>query len=1131
MEQPEKLRRNFIQSILQHVINSLPCVGNIAGTSLMLIICGVTVGSLYPELKSGEVGPSIYSFLTGMGVNLFSGVLEKLRTKKDKNEPVTRQDIDSILEIIKGTRLDEQLNDESFQREIRNQFARLDIIAYLVTYGQQNTARFIIDALSTRIDLLNVNIVNSIDQETVQVKQLSEDVKKLTQAILISQGKRTTARVPAPPGRHMFISYSSADGDDLADKLHNYLESEGIEAWLDKYDIKPGDEWDTMIQAAIEDCQLFIFVVTPGSVRSTVCSNEWTYAISIHKPVILALWKDASIPLRLNRLQYIDFRPDHSLFMQGLAKLRLSYHEVGKPIISREKAIEQEGTASQKIEYEKGKYTNDLTFSHNIQIINPLPQNIMGNRFKNRDTDQAKIVNWLEAGIPIVGIYGRGGIGKTALACKVLSDLMNSTSEHYLHGIVYLGSGSGGATGISIERIFSDLVKLLSNESKEIVIANFRDTQSTTAQKTSKLLHLLNSRNFVLFLDNLENLQDPISHKLLDPELESFFEITAKQGRNLRILVTSRLPLKLSNSIASQERRISLSAGLPLEHAIALLIDLDEDGQAHLREAPQEKLEMLVAKTRGFPRALEAVVGFLKNSSLSGLDELLRNNILFSKEVTQIIVQQAIIRLSPISLQVMEGMAIFGRPVTEGAIEFLLAPFMDTSDLHDILDGLVRSYFISYNKATKLFSMHPIDQEYCYYRIPVGTIDDVSKHIPIYSRYGLHYRAAECYKLQRRPKDQWNDFSDIVPMLNEFDQHVICENYDSAASILLDVEYQFLSVQGHYNLAAKMFESLKNKIKDKRIEMECDHRLARSYYSVGKMQKSVNEDNKALSIAVSLNDQIMQATCLGGMGFSSSALGKPRVAMSYYERALKVLPAEEDMVGRAWYLNGMGISFFDLGQYSKAYEYYLKGYSIAPSEKDGRIVAAMCLGNAAESLIFLKEFNEAKKLAHKALQIANDHDYIAGLSYFNYYLALSEFYSEQPNLDAARISAENASKYNEPLLNHCVWVLLGSIILRQGFPSVASNAFMKAIEHADNLLREYPEDCNALDSKGVAFCGLTLCGETEALSSAKKILEKARKVSRDKGIVDQTLRLIEAISEVDKDKRLIDISAMMAQYF
>jgi len=110
-------------------------------------------------------------------------------------------------------------------------------------------------------------------------------------------------------GKHIFISYARADGEDFAKKLHELFEARGLSAWMDtRGGIAPSTLWDNEIQKAIDEASILVFVMTPGSIASENCHDEWSYALNLGKTVIpLLALKAQPIPMRLHRIQYIDF--------------------------------------------------------------------------------------------------------------------------------------------------------------------------------------------------------------------------------------------------------------------------------------------------------------------------------------------------------------------------------------------------------------------------------------------------------------------------------------------------------------------------------------------------------------------------------------------------------------------------------------------------------------------------------------------------------------------------------------------------------------------------------------------------------------------------------------------------------
>ncbi len=124
------------------------------------------------------------------------------------------------------------------------------------------------------------------------------------------------------PGHH-FLSYSRFDAEDFALRLHDALEAgaSSFSVWLDKTDLKPGQDWDEQIADAIRVCDSLLFVMTRDSINpQSTCKLEWTRALKFKKPVIpLLLHPDVELPFRLATRQYLDFTRD---FDSALTKLR-----------------------------------------------------------------------------------------------------------------------------------------------------------------------------------------------------------------------------------------------------------------------------------------------------------------------------------------------------------------------------------------------------------------------------------------------------------------------------------------------------------------------------------------------------------------------------------------------------------------------------------------------------------------------------------------------------------------------------------------------------------------------------------------------------------------------------------------
>lgn len=114
-----------------------------------------------------------------------------------------------------------------------------------------------------------------------------------------------------------FLSYAREDSD-FALTLAKDLKSAGACVWLDQLDISPGQHWDSAIQEALASCAHALVILSPSSTNSNNVMDEVSYALDEQKTVIPVLHKECTIPFRLRRLQYSDFRRD---YQEGLKTL------------------------------------------------------------------------------------------------------------------------------------------------------------------------------------------------------------------------------------------------------------------------------------------------------------------------------------------------------------------------------------------------------------------------------------------------------------------------------------------------------------------------------------------------------------------------------------------------------------------------------------------------------------------------------------------------------------------------------------------------------------------------------------------------------------------------------------------
>jgi hypothetical protein len=145
-----------------------------------------------------------------------------------------------------------------------------------------------------------------------------------------------------------FISYSRTN-KDFALELAKELKAAGFLIWFDQLDIPTGSRWDDEIQKALEQCEIFMVILTPNSIASNNVKDEIGYAIDSNKRILPVLLENANIPFRLRRFQYVDFT--NKSYNEGinLAKqlLRNLLNEPTEPKLATSPEAQNQNTKSE----------------------------------------------------------------------------------------------------------------------------------------------------------------------------------------------------------------------------------------------------------------------------------------------------------------------------------------------------------------------------------------------------------------------------------------------------------------------------------------------------------------------------------------------------------------------------------------------------------------------------------------------------------------------------------------------------------------------------------------------------------------------------------------------------------------
>ena len=191
----------------------------------------------------------------------------------------------------------------------------------------------------------------------------------------------------------LFFSYSRVNSDFVL-KLATDLRKAGLNLWLDQLDIEPGDHWDESINEALNNCDTLLVILSSASVSSENVMDEVAFALEKGKQVVPILLEDCSVPFRLRRLQYVDFKYDYD---KGFTRLENSLR------IDRVSEREKEAEIPNRAQRRNHKLTDTPPFEGTQS--GPAPQ-LASHANKTLLSSGLKYPIGILAGIALIGLLG-----------------------------------------------------------------------------------------------------------------------------------------------------------------------------------------------------------------------------------------------------------------------------------------------------------------------------------------------------------------------------------------------------------------------------------------------------------------------------------------------------------------------------------------------------------------------------------------------------------------------------------------------------------------------------------------------------------------------------------------------------
>ncbi|HPS91343.1 MAG TPA: tetratricopeptide repeat protein [Methanothrix sp.] len=762
-------------------------------------------------------------------------------------------------------------------------------------------------------------------------------------------------------GEEVFISYSRKD-EDFVHKLEEKLEKFRVRIWRDKRSIPAGESWDSFIEEAIKQCNRFLIVLSSNSTESENVEKEIDAAISSDRLIVPIRIDSCGIPDPIKKRKHncIDFSPadlendsdSFRLLLEGLGVLHPPESSL---------------------------------FRSPAQIRSP-PRNFTG-----REKELVDLLARFKKGAAVVALRGMGGIGKTAVACRIAEQLRDFYPDGQL--LVEL-DGTGEAPmkpSEAMARIIHsyDAGARLPDDDKER--ENFYRT-------------FLNKKRALIFLDNA--LDDRQVQPLLPPP-ESSVIVTSRQELSLPTIPVNLFEtdksIELLKAILGEKRAIKqeyesslaeiarLCGHLPLALCLA---------GTYLAKSRDLSPEDYVGDLQDERSRLEHIDKGSKRSEEIGVEASL--NLSYS-------------RLPFEAARVFRMLSVFPND-----FDFRAEEVICQDEGHEQLKELLQWSLVEYQEETKRYRLHDLVRIFVSGRLLEMDGEDAKNEAR--QRHAEHYRGVLYSTTELYEK------GDILAGLNTFDLErmniesawawakenmvksnaaaLICSSFLNGPYLLdlrlhpseriLWIETALTasrrlndrSMEGVHlgNLGNAYFcigddrkaiqyyeEHLRyaSEIVDKRGEGTDLRNLGLAYYALGDSRKAIEYCDQALAIAREIEDRRSEGYALDTLGSAYCAQGDARKAIEYHEQALAIFRDIGDIIGEAADLGDLGQAYAALKNVRKAIEYYKQQLAISCKIGDRR-GEGNALGNLGSAYSDLGDARKAIDYYEQALAILRE---------------------------------------------------------------------------------------------------------------------------------------------------------------
>ncbi|MEV4139348.1 AAA family ATPase [Dactylosporangium sp. NPDC049742] len=937
----------------------------------------------------------------------------------------------------------------------------------------------------------------------------------------------------------VFICYSHTPGDsEFAKWLFEQLRGPDfkLDPKMDVHTLGIGTYWSEAIPAVIKTCEMLLFVRSRFAINARVCRREIDAALVEGLEIAnLRIDSDATDFERTWGHMSVDFSRGREAGLRMLKdRLRQRQTPEGRLLSMtysldhhRDRLRHADGPhhahhqrEAERLEREIAVLTNSLKRASSLGVATArrepdVEQPATVDLVERVDEAAAVRAALKDAEPGVLIVSGPAGVGKTTMVRAELDRLLqdeaadpagDSTVVHY-----HLAR-AGSALGATI-LTGSDTPK-----------RRRLDPAGGVRQVIDKAISDAKGARAIIVIDAADHLQGPVSHRLVDLDLEDVFErlYDHRNRHRIKILLVCREAPQASpdKSWLLLSRHVRLDRGLTLDQFARLLRRLDRGNDLGVRTTSEQTMAAVHRFTCGSPRLAE----LMQVSAARGyapLSEVARG---LSRvpivRVPMVVFNHVIDSLDESAREVLTAVAAFGTPIDESAIRVLLPGNYGKRRVEGILQWLVRRHVV--DTAAGLFYVREPDRE-----------------LVLQAAAGrLELLKGAAALLRSRAPDNPRRLDDLDLRLSEIAIWLTAGQYIRAFTRMEDIEPRLAEFNRRDVLLSSRLRLRGNL--SRRDEAINTNALGQIYLDKGRLQDARLAFEQAVTLSEGTAATADRLRATSNLAHTLFLFNDTATAERYFEAVRIEATDPSDPEALALALHGLADCCERRGAYKLAFDLLDQAASLrdlGPVETLRRSLkrarSLMELGQDAEAYVLIQQAAHEPQVrtdylvALATYQVDHD-DHENGIATSTQAALQAVRDGDRELLRQARTALAVAHLANRdykeasgaislPARTRGAHVELSSLAVQgvsrfKSDPAAARSDLVQLLDEARTRLQLDPHDYVSFDFAGLAWCGLHLW-RGDSLDRARSAFEEAGRAGRPPGVPRRLIRLLRALQD------------------